>query len=469
MLQCRCLCPCFRETSCCITCIFPRNRYFKNAGYLTLGAGKLYHTDNPPDHDVPKSWSPEATSDLTGSGLGPQTPGGTQSNAGGSKGNNTSCDLSLAGDQACYYEPLWHRCVHPASTFCVNTTAAEAEDGSTMRLTIAHLARAKKEDKPFYIGCGFHRPHAAYISTEEHWATYEGKEITAAKHRSMHPSVPQIAMIVNFGIGLENGSHYPWNPIDTPVPVEVQLEVRRHYYAAISWMDELVGGVLGAVDSAGFTDNTVIIFHADHGYFQGESGEWEKKMLFENTARVPLLIHSPGQTHTIRTTELAELVDLYPTVAALAGLPPPPDIDGKDLSSLWITPTPAGSPPLKAAAFSQYPRCPSATNPEPVHKTCFELNDNLFGFMGYSIRVKEWRYTEWRTWDGGKLAGIWNATGLVDQELYDHAGGWPADAPGAFDYEQVNLAVGPEKAKHGSLMGTLAAQLKAHYAKEDDA
>ena len=85
-------------------------------------------------------------------------------------------------------------------------------------------------------------------------------------------------------------------------------------------------------------------------------GEWEKKMLFENTARVPLLIHNPGQTTTIRTTELAELVDIYPTVAALAGLPPPTDVDGKDLSVLWTTP--AGSPPLKAAAFSQYPRCP---------------------------------------------------------------------------------------------------------------
>ena len=157
--------------------------------------------------------------------------------------NKPSCDLSLSGEQACYYEPLWHRCV-PSSTFCANTTAAEVEDGSTMRLTIAHLARAKKEQQPFYIGCGFHRPHAPYITTESHWGTYDGKQITAAKHRTMHPSVPPIAMIVNFGISLENGSHYPWNPIDQPVPVEVQLDVRRHYYAAISWMDELVGDVV---------------------------------------------------------------------------------------------------------------------------------------------------------------------------------------------------------------------------------
>lgn len=121
------------------------------------------------------------------------------------------------------------------------------------------------------------------------------------------------------------------------------------------------------------------------------------QMLFENTARVPLLIHTPSQTQMVRTTELVELVDLYPTVAALAGLPAPSDVDGTDLSALWKTPPAAadgsaGSPtPIKAAAFSQYPRCPSATNPPPVHKTCFELNDNMFGYMGYSIRVKEWR------------------------------------------------------------------------------
>ena len=87
--------------------------------------------------------------------------------------------------------------------------------------------------------------------------------ITAAKHRTMHPSVPDLAMIVNFGIGLENGTSYKWDPRNAPVPVEVQLAVRRHYYAAISWMDHLVGGVLTAVEQLGFADNTVVIFHAD--------------------------------------------------------------------------------------------------------------------------------------------------------------------------------------------------------------
>ena len=121
----------------------------------------------------------------------------------------------------------------------------------------------------------------------------------------------------------------------------------------------------------------------------GESGEWEKKMLFENTARVPLLIHNPDHPLHIRTTELAELVDIYPTAASLAGLPLPTDVDGTDLSPLS-----AGSdaPKLKQAAFSQFPRCPDDN--AVTHHVCFNTNDTGFPFMGFSVRVSMWRYTE---------------------------------------------------------------------------
>merc|ERR1719460_2776016 len=162
----------------------------------------------------------------------------------------------------------------------------------------------------------------------------------------MDPSVPDIAMIVNFGIGLENGTRYKWDPQHAPVPVEVQLAVRKHYYTAISFVDSLVGLLLTDLQRLGLADSTVIIFHADHGYFMGESGEWEKKMLFENTARVPLLIHDPAHPVGRRTTELAELVDVYPTAAALAGLPPPARVDGVDLSPV-VRGRHEADPPLK--------------------------------------------------------------------------------------------------------------------------
>ena len=79
-------------------------------------------------------------------------------------------------------------------------------------------------------------------------------------------------------------------------------------------------------------------------------------------------------------------------MAALAGLPAPPNIDGTDLSPLFASGgAERAAPPLKAAAFSQFPRCPDQ-NPV-THHICFETNDNGFDFMGFSIRVREWRYT----------------------------------------------------------------------------
>ena len=95
-----------------------------------------------------------------------------------------------------------------------------------------------------------------------------------------------------------------WEPKTEAVPVEVQVQVRKHYYSAISYVDSLVGRLVQALEDLDLSDSTCIIFHSDHGYFMGESGEWEKKMLFENTARVPLLIYDPaspvGRTTTGR-------------------------------------------------------------------------------------------------------------------------------------------------------------------------
>eukprot|EP00729_Bicosta_minor_P002184 gene2184-5399_t len=240
----------------------------KQPGYLALGSGKLYHSDNPPQHDEPTSWSPE--------------PDGSQD----------------------YFEPAWLHCNAPASTFCVNDTKPELEDEATAKACIAHLAYAKAQGKKSYVGCG-----------------------------TMAEGVPKLAEIVNFRIGVENGTQYPWSPT-SPVPVEVQVQVRRHYFAAITFMDAQVGKVVASLNDLGLASSTIIIFHADHGYFQGESGEWEKKMLFENTARVPLIIYDPTNPVHRRSTEIVELVDVYPTAAVLAGFPEPEHLDGISIAPL---------------------------------------------------------------------------------------------------------------------------------------
>jgi uncharacterized sulfatase len=122
-----------------------------------------------------------------------------------------------------------------------------------------------------------------------------------------------------------------------------------------------------------------VIFISDHGYHLGERGQWMKQTLFERSARAPLIIAGPGVSAKGRsTTRVVEFLDLYPTLADLAGVSPPSELHGRSLRPLLTNPQAA----WPHAALTQVRRGPAAT-----------------AFMGYSVRTETWRYTEW---DEGK-------------------------------------------------------------------
>jgi arylsulfatase A-like enzyme len=158
------------------------------------------------------------------------------------------------------------------------------------------------------------------------------------------------------------------------------------------------GRVLDALDRLGLADRTIVVFTSDHGYHLYDHGLWQKQSLFERSARVPLIVSAPGKAgNGRRTRALAELVDLYPTLADLAGLPAPDYLEGVSLAPVLADPARV----VKDAAFTQVRRG--------------ELN-------GYTIRTDRWRYT---SWDEGRQG----------EQLYDMA----AD-PG----ETTNLASDPK-------------------------
>merc|ERR1711948_175796 len=168
---------------------------------------------------------------------------------------------------------------------------------------------------------------------------------------------------------------------------------------------------------------------------------WEKYTNWELAARVPWIVSAPWkqQTHGKKTNALTENVDIYATLASLAGLPKPDVackgcVEGDDASPLFDNP----GHEWKRAAFSQYARC--SEQEDGYYQRCSGniLKSSAFQAMGYSARTQQWRYTEWFQFDYNTSTTNFNKT--IARELYDHTD----DAGDDFNkYDQINRADDP--------------------------
>jgi iduronate 2-sulfatase len=246
----------------------------------------------------------------------------------------------------------------------------EQTDGMVANETVG-LIKENKE-KPFFIAVGFYRPHCPYIAPKKYFDLYPLHKIKLPAERPDHiKSIPRHAFFTD--------------PLYWGLNEQQRKEVIRAYYASVTFMDAQVGKLLNAVDESGLSQNTIIVFWSDHGYLLSEHGQWKKQSLFEEAARVPLLIAYPGAKGNGKVSErVVELIDLYPTLAKLCGMHPSQYLAGADLTPLLNDPK------------SEWER--------PAYTQVLRYKENV---MGRSVRTERWRYTEW----GGGVHGA---------QLYDH-------------------------------------------------
>jgi iduronate 2-sulfatase len=313
---------------------------FKRAGYVSARVGKIYHYGNPgqigtPGLDDPASWDHTVN------------PRGVDKDEEPLLTNFTPQRQGFGSALAFYASPA----PDEAHT-----------DGKVATETIALLERHR--DRPFFLAAGFYRPHCPFIAPVKYFDLYPLADVRLPAAIPRAAEVPSPAWFTN--------------PPHWGLDQHQQRLTLRAYYASISFLDANVGRLLDALERLGLADNTIVVFVSDHGYHLGDRGQWMKQTLFERSSRAPLMLAGPGvAARGGASPRVVEFLDLFPTLATLAGLTPPVGLHGRSLVPLLTDPrTPWDHP-----AVTQVRR---GAAPET--------------FMGYSLRTERWRYTEW---DGG--------------------------------------------------------------------
>ena len=468
--------------------------HFKNSNFTTLGGGKTFHPNHPPNWDGDRSWGNSETPlpyfnfsyykvnpAYKGPCPGPGEPAGK-----GPSHIDTWCsvdepdenfyDYGLANDtidRLRYAAPLW-----------------------------------REHGTPFFIQSGFARPHAPWRVPQRFWDLYETAAIPLATHQLPPQNMPGIAWQQDGFYNATDGEVFLPN-VTVPLDAAVQRLMRHAYYASVSWTDHQIGRVLGELDALGLAADTAVVLHGDHGWQLGEHNSWHKFTNFELGTRVPLIMRVPWKPAAANATAdaFAELIDVFPTLAELAGARPDAalaaSLDGVSLVPVLDDPSRTVLPDRglgtrnKTLAYSQYPHTsyhdcpffrdgacfntPGSSDSDSSGSTTYSATVSGGGgaavspqaplaaakadWMGFRVRRRDFSFCVWLPWDANRRTTVsaWPAdptaippaaAGGGAMELYDHStdNGMDFDA-----MDVVNLAYDAAHAATAAEMYQLAA------------
>lgn len=348
-------------------------QHFKNNDYHTEGYGKVFHNPWPDNQswNKPHSWPEKAQ---------------LWSKSAKQKLQDFKKQMKKDGKPQRAIDRL-----RAVATEIVDIPDSDHIDGAIADQTISAMRRIANKDKPFFLAAGFIRPHLPFVVPKKYWDLYDRKSIPLTKSPTLPKDTPTYSMNTMYELRDYMDFLGTPNPQNGSLTQAQQRELKHGYYASVSLIDAQVGRLMEELITLGIADNTIVVLWSDHGWKLGEHNSWCKQTNYEIDARVPLIIYDPRAKGNGKISQsLVELVDLFPTLCDLTGLPEPKQLEGVSLKPILENP----STKVKEVAISQFPRKTS--------------NHEL---MGYSMRTSQWRYIEWMDRSSREVIGT---------ELYDH-------------------------------------------------
>lgn len=258
----------------------------------------------------------------------------------------------------------------------------------TIKRLRAAKERREKDNTPFFIATGFARPHLPFSVPRKYWDLHDPDKLPKPAFRKFPEGSPESAH--KHGGEIRNYFPVPDKNDPAAIPPEVESRLIHGYYASTSFVDAQIGKVTRALDELGLAENTIVVLWGDNGFHLGDLGIWTKHTNYEQANRIPLLITAPGVTTPgSATRQPTESVDLFPTLAELAGLAAPAGpqpIDG--LSLVPVLRDPAAR--IRDHAFHAYPK----------------------NKLGRAVRTERYRMVEWKPIGGSEKQ--------AEYELYDY-------------------------------------------------
>ncbi len=329
--------------------------YFKNNGYNTLSFGKVFHHMD----DALRSWSetpwrPDYPNDIHIQEYWRDYR---------AEENIWTKDTLMPGGAP---GPAWESPDVPDNTYY---------DGKVAEKAVKQLEDLASGDQPFFLSVGLLKPHLPFNAPLKYWDGYSKSDIHLVPNPFMPENAPSAA---NFN------SHelraYTNIPKGTePINDSLAYILKHGYYSSVSYIDAQIGNILQKLQETGLDENTIVVLWGDHGWSLGEHNHWGKHTCFHPSLKIPFLIKAPG-VKASESSALVSLIDIYPTLCELTGIPMKEGVDGQSIVNILNDPSGKGK-----EQYSRFPNGETIVNERYLYTEYYNKQGNYISNMLYDL------------------------------------------------------------------------------------